>query len=334
MPAPFLGPSEAARCLGISVKALRLYEQRGLLKPSRTMSGWRAYGADDMTRASDIVTLRALGLSLAEVGEIVHSGDAAALSRALAAHQSNLEEQAHRLSNQIVRVRGLRAELEMGRMPGADDLAGLMQPRRPAVAFDLPWPWGGERFELTDIKPLTFIVGPLFSGKTRLARALAAALPGGVFVGLERSYDDGAADPALKACVDRTLGWLTGEGATVSPALMGLVEALEAAEPGAFVVDMVEHGLDQSTQEALIAHLRRRGSEMRPLFLLTRSNAILDLAAVGSNETIILCPANHSPPSLVQPYPGAPGHEAVATCLGSPEVRARTEGVIAIRTPV
>jgi len=117
MPAPFLGPSEAARCLGISVKALRLYEQRGLLKPSRTMSGWRAYGADDMTRASDIVTLRALGLSLAEVGEIVHSGDAAALSRALAAHQSNLEEQAHRLSNQIVRVRGLRSRWAGCRAP-------------------------------------------------------------------------------------------------------------------------------------------------------------------------------------------------------------------------
>jgi len=116
MPAPFLGPSEAARCLGISVKALRLYEQRGLLKPSRTMSGWRAY-ADDMTRASDIVTLRALGLSLAEVGEIVHSGDAAALSRALAAHQSNLEEQAHRLSNQIVRVRGLRSRWAGCRAP-------------------------------------------------------------------------------------------------------------------------------------------------------------------------------------------------------------------------
>ena len=60
-----------------------------------------------------------------------------------------------------------------------------------------------------------------------------------------------------------------------------------------------------------------------PLFLMTRSPAILDLAAVGPDEAILLCPANHSPPSRVVPYPGAPGYEAAATCLGSPEVRER-----------
>src|SRR5262249_35015116 len=100
------------------------------------------------------------------------------------------------------------------------------------------------------------------------------------------------------------------------------------------VVDMVEQGLDHATQEALIAYLRRRGPEAPSLFLLTRSSAILDLAAVGPDETIIFCPANHSPPTQVAPYPGAPGYEAVATCLASPEVRARTEGVIAMRPQV
>jgi hypothetical protein len=33
----------------------------------------------------------------------------------------------------------------------------------------------------------------------------------------------------------------------------------------------------------------------------------------------------------VAPYPGAAGYEAVATCLASPDVRARTEGVISWR---
>jgi hypothetical protein len=84
----------------------------------------------------------------------------------------------------------------------------------------------------------------------------------------------------------------------------------------------------------LIAYLRHRGPVGPSLFLLTRSSSILDLAAVGPEEAIILCPANHSPPTRVAPYPGAPGHEAVATCLASPEVRARTEGVIAMRPQV
>ena len=50
-----------------------------------------------------------------------------------------------------------------------------------------------------------------------------------------------------------------------------------------------------------------------------------------STAAIILCPANHSVPTRVAPYPGAPGYEAVATCLASPDVRARTEGIIAWR---
>ena len=104
--------------------------------------------------------------------------------------------------------------------------------------------------------------------------------------------------------------------------------------PAFLVIDMLEQGLDEPTQKALIARLRARGPEGRPLFFLTRSCAILDLSTVGADEGIILCPANHSPPMRVAPYPGAPGYDSVATCLASPEVRARTEGVIAWRPKV
>ena len=60
--APVLNASEAARQLGVSAKALRLYEQRGLLVPARTEAGWRAYGPDQMARAAEIAALRSLGL--------------------------------------------------------------------------------------------------------------------------------------------------------------------------------------------------------------------------------------------------------------------------------
>src|SRR3546814_6566828 len=56
----------------------------------------------------------------------------------------------------------------------------------------------------------------------------------------------------------------------------------------------------------LFRSLRRRGPGGRPLFLLTRSCAILDLESVGLDEAVIFCPANHSPPTRVAPYPGAP----------------------------
>ena len=339
--AQFLNPSEAAKRLGVSAKALRLYEQRGLITPIRTAAGWRAYGPEEMARAAEIAALRALGLSLGQVARVL-GGDAQGLEPALAAHQATLEGRVRQLADTVEKVRRLRSDLARGEAPAAGELARLLEPAPElSVVFDLPWPWGGERFELRDIRPLNYIIGPLGSGKTRLAKRIAEALPDAAFLGLERLADGGAAararldaDPALKSRVDQTIAWLVEDGGMVSEALVALLAGLESEGPTILVIDMLEQGLDKATQEALIAYLRRRGPDARPLFILTRSNAILDLDAVGADEAIILCPANHSPPTRVAPYHGAPGYEAVATCLASPEVRARTEGVIAWRPQV
>ena len=336
--APFLNASEAASQLGVSAKALRLYEQRGLIAPIRSAAGWRTYGPNEMGRAREIAALRALGFSLAQVARVL-KGDSSGLEPALAAHQAVLEDRLRQLVGTIETAGSLRDNLARGEIPTVGELARLAaRGSEHTVAFDLPYPWGGERFELGRVRPLNYIIGPLGSGKPRLAQRLAEILPNAVFLGLDRSADGSAAvkarlaaDPALGARVERTLAWLVEDGATVSDALIALIGGVEADGPAILVVDMIEQGLDQGTQEATIAHLRRRGPDGRPIFMLTRSSAILDLTAVGSDEAIIFCPANHSPPTYVAPYPGTPGYEAVATCLASPEVRARTEGVIAWR---
>jgi len=334
--AQFLNPSDAAQQLGVSAKALRVYEHRGLITPARTLAGWRAYGPAEMARVREIVELRTLGLSLSEVAR-VFEGDAQTLERTLAAHEATLEDRVRQLAETVSKVRRLRADLSRGEVPATRELIGLLKAApETSVAFDLPWPWGGERFELSDIRPLNYIVGPLGSGKTRLAKRLAESLPDAAFVGLDRLANGGAAsraslnaDLALKSRIDKSLTMLVNDGGIESAALLTLIVALQSETPAILVIDMLEQGLDARTQEALIASLRRRGPDARPLFILTRSSAILDLDHVGAGEAIILCPANHSPPSRVAPFPGSPGYEAVATCLASPEVRARTEGVIA-----
>jgi hypothetical protein len=75
--------------------------------------------------------------------------------------------------------------------------------------------------------------------------------------------------------------------------------------------------------------LLRRDPHAPPLFLMTRSNVILDLATAAASETVIFCPPNHSRPYQVVPVMGSQGFDAVASCLGAPVVRARTEGMVA-----
>ncbi len=337
--ARFLSPSEAARRLGVSAKALRLYEQRGLVAPARNAAGWRLYGPAEMARAEEIVALRGLGLSLAQVANVL-GGEAHGLEPALAAHQATLEHQIRELGATIEKVRSLRLDLARGVAPAAGEVARLLGPSaRRSHTVELPWPWDGEQFELTDIRSLSYIVGPLGSGKTRLAMRLAETLTDAAFLSLDRLADGGEAararldaDPVLESRVDQALAWLLDDGAAESGALIALLVGLESGGAATLIVDMVEQDLDRATQEALIAHLRGRvGTGGRRLFLMTRSSSILDLAAVGTDESIILCPANHGLPSVVAPHPGAPGYEAVATCLASPDVRARTRGVIACR---
>jgi len=112
--APFLNPSEAARQLGVSAKALRLYEQRGLIAPRRTAAGWRVYGPDEMARAAEIVALRALGLSLAQVARVL-DGDRRILDllsrcirRHLRAASANFRQRSKRSSGYAPILAGAR----------------------------------------------------------------------------------------------------------------------------------------------------------------------------------------------------------------------------------
>jgi MerR family transcriptional regulator, thiopeptide resistance regulator len=72
----FLSPSETARRLGVGVRALRLYERRGLVRPGRTHAGWRVYGPNEIERLHQVLTLKSLGLSLARITQLLGGREA------------------------------------------------------------------------------------------------------------------------------------------------------------------------------------------------------------------------------------------------------------------
>ena len=86
---PHLTPAQAARRLGVTIKALRLYESWGLVKPVRTDRGWRLYAPGDIERLSRALAFKAMGFSLSEVVGLLDA-DADALAAALATQEQRL----------------------------------------------------------------------------------------------------------------------------------------------------------------------------------------------------------------------------------------------------
>lgn len=79
---PVLTAADAAAQVGLTVRALRVYEARGLLDPPRTEKGWRLYGPREFQRLGIIQALKSLGLSLAEISRVL-AGDTPSLRRVL-----------------------------------------------------------------------------------------------------------------------------------------------------------------------------------------------------------------------------------------------------------
>ncbi len=120
----FFSPAETARRLKVSTKALRLYEELGLVKPVRTSTGWRTYGPEQMVRLHQVLALRFLGLPLKRVaallGDQLADLDAVLLLQE-AAFRSRVADDTRRLELVVA----VRQRLAHGETLSVDDLIQL-----------------------------------------------------------------------------------------------------------------------------------------------------------------------------------------------------------------
>lgn len=114
-----------AKRFGVSVKALRVYEDAGLLKPARTVAGWRIYRQPEIERLSAILALKQLGLPLKRIGELLRGdGDLAA---ALALQEAALEDARAEAEHALALVRAARAKLQGKQSLSPDELGNLVR---------------------------------------------------------------------------------------------------------------------------------------------------------------------------------------------------------------
>jgi DNA-binding transcriptional MerR regulator len=120
----YLSSAEAAKRLGVSTKALRLYEERGLVAPIRNSAGWRSYGPVEISRLHQVLALKNLGLPLARIANLMAAtGDT--LDSVLELQERALKKENAQVARALSLVRTARRKLAHGTVLTIDDLATL-----------------------------------------------------------------------------------------------------------------------------------------------------------------------------------------------------------------
>jgi len=103
---------ELAQRTGVTTRALRFYEDQGLLRAGRSANGYREYDEDDLQLVKEIQTLQTVGLTLEETRPFVEclrngheTGDSCAGS--IEVYRRKLEE----ADALLARLGGIRGEL-------------------------------------------------------------------------------------------------------------------------------------------------------------------------------------------------------------------------------
>jgi len=133
--------SDFSRLGRLSVKALRYYDELGLLKPAQIdrFTGYRYYSIDQLPRLNRILALKDLGLSLEQIARLLGNElPPDQLRGMLKLKQAELQQQADELQERLVRVEARLKHIEQeGKMPTYDVVIKKVEPQLMASVRDV-----------------------------------------------------------------------------------------------------------------------------------------------------------------------------------------------------
>lgn len=117
---------EIAKKAGVSQKAVRLYDEKGLLKPTDYSDGnYRLYDKEALQVLEKIVALKRIGFSLEEIRDNLTSGDAKDIEEALRMQLAVMEEKRYKIEMVIDAIKRTLAQKEDAL--DWDDVARIVQ---------------------------------------------------------------------------------------------------------------------------------------------------------------------------------------------------------------
>jgi DNA-binding transcriptional MerR regulator len=118
--------TEVARRTGMTPRALRFYEARGLVRPVRSDSGRRIYGSGELARLTAIAALKRAGFSLAEIARMLAHREVD-LGRLIAAQLAALELQSDRIAEARAMLTAVKSRIDAGERIDVATLCSLIK---------------------------------------------------------------------------------------------------------------------------------------------------------------------------------------------------------------
>jgi DNA-binding transcriptional MerR regulator len=114
------------RLTGLTARALRFYEARGLVEPLRTASGRRHYDAAALERLNLILSLKKAGLTLAQIQRLT-AHRRIDLHGLITAQLDHLEQQARRISEAQALLISVKSRIDRGEPIDAETFCSLIR---------------------------------------------------------------------------------------------------------------------------------------------------------------------------------------------------------------
>jgi DNA-binding transcriptional MerR regulator len=127
----WLTPAECAKRTGLTVRALRVYERYALVTGERTAAGWRRYGPDDLARLNTIAVLKSLGMTLAQIRDLMQRKPPSLQDVLHAQIESCKQKRAAAELGQAIAEYALR-QLQMDQQLSLDELCQSVRSMQPS----------------------------------------------------------------------------------------------------------------------------------------------------------------------------------------------------------
>ena len=118
---------DVVRRTGLTSRALRFYEARGLVRPLRTGSGRRLYGPAELERVQQILALKRAGLSLAQIQRLGHGRGSADLAALVRAQLAAIEARSAELAEAKALLLAVQSRIDRGEPVDAATFCSLIR---------------------------------------------------------------------------------------------------------------------------------------------------------------------------------------------------------------